>query len=395
MNNEFAIHHSNATSVTTEGFRHSITINQIRLFPLRAIGGVSPKMAIGSMPTRPALLVRIDDTDGCHGWGEVWANFPPRANQHKAHLIEDVITPAIKGTSFVEPREVEIQLRETLSVYFLHIGQQQIFEHILAGLDTALWDLALRKEGKSFAEFMQLTRTEAPTYASSINVPDLERLIPHHTNLGQKFFKIKIGFLGKDEQKAVARAHELCPNDARLMIDSNQSWALKEAQETLASLEAFDPYFAEESLPANAPLKEWEQLANATSIPLAGGENIYGINNFQAMANAGLKILQPDVAKWGGVTGALDLAAQLPAGTQLWPHFMGSAVGQMAAVSIAAAVGEQQVSESVCEVDVNDNQLREDLCGDVGRINQGCVELQKAPGLVAEPLTEQLKELAA
>ena len=338
------------------------------------------------MPTRPALLIRIEDTDGCFGWGEVWANFPPRANLHKAHIIEDVMAPHLQGARFVEPREIGTLLRKQFSIYFVHIGQLKVFEHILAGVDTALWDLALRKAGRSFVEFLGLSDLSAQCYATSINADDLERLIPHHASLGQTHFKLKIGFAEHGNRELVERAARLCPRGSRIMVDSNQSWTLETAKETLGSLEDLAPYFAEESLPANAPLADWENLASSTAIPLAGGENIYGVENFCAMANAGLRILQPDVTKWGGVTGALDLAGAMPEGTYLWPHFMGTAVGQIAALSITAVLGET----SSCEVDVNENALRTDLCGDVIAVKNGRVNLPSEPGLVIPPILDRL-----
>jgi len=371
-------------------FRHSIKIASVETFALRASGGVSPNMALGSMPTRPALLVRLTDSDGCYGWGEVWANFPPRASLHKAHIIEDVITPKLIGESYTQPREVEQYLRRNLSVYFLHIGQCQVFEHIIAGLDTALWDLALRKDNQSFKAFMQIEDSSAATYASSININDLESLIPHHTKLGQRYFKVKIGFLADSDREMVETACSTLEPGARIMIDSNQSWDLQNAKEALQSLEPFKPFFAEESLAANAPLSHWEELAKATKIPLAGGENIYGVEQFLSMASAGLTVLQPDVAKWGGVTGALDLAAKLPAGTALWPHFMGTAVGQMAALSITAAINEG----SMCEVDVNRNVLRTELCGNVTKIENGHINLPDSSGLLCEPEKEFLIKFA-
>jgi L-alanine-DL-glutamate epimerase-like enolase superfamily enzyme len=108
------------------------------------------------------------------------------------------------------------------------------------------------------------------------------------------------------------------------------------------------------------------------------------------MANAGMKVLQPDVAKWGGVTGALKLASELPKGCKLWPHFMGTAVGQMAALSVTAAIGEN----TVCEMDVNQNKLRTELCGDAMSIEQGYVQLHAAPGLVCEPTEPRLQAFA-
>lgn len=34
-----------------------------------------------------------------------------------------------------------------------------------------------------------------------------------------------------------------------------------------------------------------------------------------------------DVAKWAGVSGALDLAKAAPDDVLIWPHFMGTAAG--------------------------------------------------------------------
>ena len=369
------------------GFKNTISIASIGVHPIRARDGVSPQMALGTMPTRPALLVRIEDTSGCFGWGEIWANFPPRANIHKAHIVEDVVAPHLHNMAFTDPVEVQDELREKLSVYFVHVGQTEVFEHILAGIDTALWDLALRHAGQSFSEFMGLADSNAKTYATSINAGDLERLIPKHASMGQTYFKLKIGFAEHGCARIVERAADICPSGAHVMVDSNQSWSLEDAKTSLESIEEFSPYFAEEALRADAPLQDWEALARATNIPLAGGENIYGIKNFCSMANAGMKVLQPDVAKWGGVSGALTLAKKVPDDVLIWPHFMGTAVGQMAALSVTAALGNR----AACEVDVNENALRTELCGEVINIENGCVSLMNERGLVAAPRPDCLE----
>ena len=362
-----------------------MTLDQIALYPLRASGGVSPSMPLGTMPTRPALLVSLSDAQGCTGWGEVWANFPPRANSHKQHLIEDVIAPKLTGFTFVDPREVNQYLRESLSIYFLHVGQEHVFEHILAGLDTALWDLALRSAGRSFVEHMRIS-ADARCYASSVNPDDLEEKFTEHGQLGQNHFKLKLGFADEEDLAFVARAASICPTGSHIMVDSNQCWGLEQATRMLASLEQFDPLFAEEPIAANAPLRDWEQLARSTEIPLAAGENIYGIDNFLAMIDAGLTVVQPDVAKWGGISGALDLARALPSNISLWPHFMGTAVGQVASLSITASIGDT----SVCEMDVNTNPLRADLCGNALDISAGKIALPTDPGLVVPPLSQSL-----
>ena len=371
-------------------FNNDITLSSVMLYPLNAIGGVSPNMALGQMPVRPALLLKLVDSDGCFGWGEIWSNFPPRANLHKAHLMEDVVNKHLIGTRFTAPAELVETLRHSLSVYFLHIGQSEIFEHILAGIDTAAWDLALRKANVSFAEFMGIS-PHAQCYASSLNSGDLSDRLIRHADLGQTEFKLKIGFAANEDLKFVADAASRLPTDSHLMIDSNQSWDLSSAARILERLEEFDLLFAEEPIRADCDAKEWETLASKTDIALAAGENIYGIPRFLEMAEAGVKYLQPDVAKWGGVSGALALAEAMPDGCVLWPHFMGSAVGQQAGLAISAAIGR----DSKCEMDVNENALRSHLCGDALHIANGCVTLPKNSGLLLPPSEEALVRYSA
>ena len=371
-------------------FKDDVTLSSVRLYPLNATGGVSPNMALGQMPVRPALLIQLIDKDGCFGWGEIWSNFPPRANVHKAHLMEDVVNKHLIGAKFTAPSELIDQLRKSLSVYFLHIGQREVFEHILAGVDTAAWDLCLRKANTSFADFMAIS-SQAQCYASSLNPNDLENRLNLHADLGQTEFKLKIGFEAETDIEFVANAARRLPENGHLMIDSNQSWDIVSATVLLQRLEDFDLLFAEEPIRADCPAREWERLTESTSIALAAGENIYGVEQFLEMAEAGVKYLQPDVAKWGGMTGALDLADKIPDSCVLWPHFMGSAVGQQAGLAISAAIG----NASKCEMDVNENALRSKLCADVLAIEKGCVALSDAPGLITPPSPDALIQFSA
>lgn len=368
------------------GFSRTITLQAVELFPLVARGGVSPDMALGRMPVRPALLIKLIDSDGCFGWGEIWANFPARANIHKAHLVEDVLAPTLVGATFTEPDDLTAKLRSAFCTYFLHIGQNRVFEHLLAGIDCAAWDLALRSAGKSFAQFLDISPF-AQSYASSLNRDDLGRRFNDHAAAGQNDFKLKIGFDHSRDLDFVAAAHTTKPDRARLMVDSNQSWSAETAREALAALADYDLLFAEEPIRADADFKDWEALAASSSIALAGGENFYGLDQFIAFGNAGVKILQPDVAKWGGVSGALALAEALPAGCRLWPHFMGSALGQEAALSVSAAIGVS----SKCEMDVNENPLRTGLTAEPLTIDQGRVALTTDPGLCRPPTESALK----
>ena len=55
----------------------SISIARIEAFLFRAEVKEPVKTSFGSIPRRSVLLLRVEDVEGAHGWGEVWCNFPP------------------------------------------------------------------------------------------------------------------------------------------------------------------------------------------------------------------------------------------------------------------------------------------------------------------------------
>ena len=48
------------------------------------------KVAFGTFRHRPFVLVRITDSEGAQGWGEVWANWPAVGAEHRARLAIDI-----------------------------------------------------------------------------------------------------------------------------------------------------------------------------------------------------------------------------------------------------------------------------------------------------------------
>ena len=97
------------------------------------------------------------------------------------------------------------------------------------------------------------------------------------------------------------------------MLDANQAWDLATARHMADRLHEFAPAWLEEPLRADRPISEWQQLASSTRIPLAAGENLIGTEAFESMIGSGaLGVVQPDLAKWGGVSGCLPVIAANP-----------------------------------------------------------------------------------
>lgn len=63
-----------------------IRIAKVEAFAYRVPIAVPIKVAFGTFRDRPFVLVRVTDTDGAEGWGEIWCNWPSVAAKHRARL---------------------------------------------------------------------------------------------------------------------------------------------------------------------------------------------------------------------------------------------------------------------------------------------------------------------
>ena len=341
------------------------------------------RTAFGTMHDRPAVLVRAEDPDGTVGWGEVWCNFPGCGAEHRARLIETEIAPRLTGRAWPLPGHATRALERGLRVLALQTGEWGPLASCIAGADIALWDLAARKAGLPLARLLGGTAASVPVYASGLNPDAADAAIPRLRAVGYTAFKVKIGFDAAEDLALLSRlAGAMAPGEA-LMADVNQGWDLAAALAMAPALSKLPLQWLEEPLPADAAPADWQALAAACTIPLAAGENLRGLPAFSAAAAAGsLSVIQPDICKWGGITGGLAAARAIrAAGRRYCPHFLGAGVGLAASAHVLAAAG----GDGLLEVDANDNPLRHTLGTGLPAVSGGRLALPHGPGLGVTP----------
>jgi L-alanine-DL-glutamate epimerase-like enolase superfamily enzyme len=337
------------------------------------------RTSFGVMHARPALLVRVEDDSGAVGVGEIWCNFPACGAEHRARLVDTVLGPLLEAADVSDPRAAFDALTARTAVLALQSGEHGPLQQCIAGLDIALWDLAARRAGEPLWRFLGGTRSRVPVYASGLNPDHPEQLALRCRHQGHRAFKLKVGF-GEARDLANLRAmRDALGQDAPLMTDANQAWDLVTARRMAAAMAPFRLGWLEEPLRADRPWSEWRALATAAPMPLAAGENVAGDDGFAALREAGaVGVVQPDAAKWGGISGCLPVArATLAAGLRYCPHYLGGGIGLLASAHLLAAAG----GDGLLEVDANPNPLRELTCGAVGNVRDGHVQLGEAPGL--------------
>jgi len=96
--------------------------------------------SFGAIVARNNVLLRVEDQDGAHGWGEIWASFPPRGAENKVRLLESIVLPTALGRRYQNPAEAWNDLTRRMRRHTLQSAEPGPFAACLAGIDVALWD---------------------------------------------------------------------------------------------------------------------------------------------------------------------------------------------------------------------------------------------------------------
>lgn len=366
-----------------------VKVAQVTAYPLRAHVRQGPESSLGSMPVRQGCLVRMEDCDGAYGWGEIWCNFPPHAAESRAWLVRDIIAPCLQGQIFQDWRELRPALEQKLLRMMIHTGESGAFAQCFAGIDMAVADLCARRVNMGMSQFLGGSgTTSVGTYASTPSSGNLELQCGEIKNAGHTAIKLKIGYEPARDIAAIKTARESLGTEFSIMVDANQAWNYSLAKTQISALEPFRIDFIEEPLLANEDLSIWKRLSEHSSIPLAAGENISSQARFENHINDhSLHVVQPDVAKWGGISGALNVARYAHAReAQCYLHFMGTGLGMAASLHVLAGLG----GDGRVELDVNENPLRTGL-GEINlAVSNGRLSVPGGTGFGFEPDSSEL-----
>lgn len=357
------------------------TIEKVECWVFRAPIAEPVANAFGAMTNRPALFLRITASDGAWGWGEVFSNFPQVGAEHRARLIDSIFAPLLTGVAADDPAPAGALLAERTRRMAIQCGEPGPFAQIAGAVDQALWDIAARRQSMPLWKLLG-GQPRVRVYASGIGPEHVvETALAKHAE-GYRAFKIKVGFGSDKDVASLAALRAALGDAATIMCDANQAWTADNAAARIAELAPYRPLWIEEPIPADHSHPAWSALAAASAIPLAAGENLRGQQAFDEAIDAGyLRYVQPDVGKWGGISGGLAVAKRAAARNVAYcPHWLAGGVGLAASMHALAGSGG---ADGHAEIDANPNPLREDVFRFA--IVDGWVTLSDAPGLGVEP----------
>lgn len=337
------------------------------------------RTSFGTMATRPAILVELEEADGVKGVGESWCNFPAWAPWERMATL-DGIRHLVEGQEVHDVAKTTSSLLQRLAPLTRQWGAPGPVHQAVSAVDIALWDVQGQMVGKPLHSLLGGPATsQVPVYASGLGPPDPVGLAAPLYESGVRLLKLKVGFGRERDAAHLAALREAYP-DAEIALDANQAWTHGEAVHAVERLLAQGPCrWLEEPVPADE-LETLQALRQELAVPIAGGENYYGLAGFERVLDArALDVVQPDVAKTGGVSQAFAVAAATAdRGLHYAPHYLGGAVGFVATLHCFAAAGRNGLA---VEMDANPNPLASELLQDPLHVRDGFVGIPEGPGL--------------
>jgi D-galactarolactone cycloisomerase len=357
-------------------------IARIATHPLRVTLPTAQVTGQATFAAIEIVIVEIETKSGLVGWGECLAR---RGSAAYADFIDEVIAPVLIGRDALDRRRLWKAMRAPLSG---RIGGMQI--EALAGCDIALWDIAGKAAGLPVHKLLGgMGRTHVAAYASSINWADdatVEKEVASALKAGFREIKVKLGHPIPDAVRRAKFIRKLTGDGVKLGVDANWVYDVNDALVVGRALADKGYVFFEE--PIRPEDREgYRNLAAKLPIRLAAGESDFTAGHaLISLHDRSLGLIQPDVARAGGITETWRIAELAAAHhTAYAPH-----VGWSGALCVAASLQLAAAAESFLtfECMVYDNALRQKLTtepiGDARLLKDGMVPVPQGPGLGVE-----------
>lgn len=296
-------------------------------------------MSLEPYRTVSEIVVEIETDTGIVGIGEIHG----RPLDKIAGILNDVFAPALKGRDPLDTSAIwedlflyahsrkGTALSESHGQPHFGAGARPQVMAALAGVDIALWDVKGKAVNLPVYKLLGGHDPHIPAYASGgyygpsgeAAINGLVEEMTSYTALGFNAVKMKVG--GQPIPVDVARVRavrEAVGPDVDIMLDANIAYDVPDAIQAARAFEPLSPRWFEEPVRWYDSVFGTGQVAQATRIPIASGESeLHRWGCRDLILHAGVRVMQFDATRAGGVTEWLRVAAYAAAhGVVMAPH---------------------------------------------------------------------------
>jgi galactonate dehydratase len=334
------------------------------------------------------LFVKVDTTDGLHGWGECYTQ-ADRDQSITAHVQQ--LGRYLLGRDAAQIR------------HFTHWAYHDFaakrgaldFWSAVSGLEQALWDLAGKRVGLPVVDLLggpcrERVRVYANGWYSGARTPH-DYAARAKATVARGFTALKFDpfpgpwrtHISREAERAVVATvgavREAVGPDVDLLIEVHRRLAPMHATRVARLLEPFDPFWYEEPVSAR-DLGALTECRRDIRLPIVTGEELYTRFEFrEVFERRAADIINPDVCNVGGIDELRAIAAMAEAyHVVVSPHNYNSpTVGLAATLHVSAAIPNFLITEYF----VNFEPRGLELATPGFRVDRGYIEVPRTPGL--------------
>ena len=335
------------------------------------------RYSAGLCTARVTSLVFVRTDDGRTGIGSCYSH-PGLVDL----VINHQLAPLLRGK---DASDVE-GLWRLMNGITLWYGRKGAALSALGGIDVALWDLRGKAAGKPVWELLGGRGVQGcPAYASALLWKDTPaQLAEEAGTLAARGFhrmKMRMGQSEAYDTQAVRAVRKAVGPSVDVMTDAGMRYHVALARRVGRVLEECKAFWFEEPF-APDDIDSYAELRGTVGVPIAAGENEFGVDGFRELVRAkAVDIVQADASRAGGIT-PIAAVARLAreAGLRFAPHTWSDAVAVIANAHVVAA----SPNGVTVELDQTGNPFIERLLLEPLRVRDGMLALSNRPGLGVE-----------
>lgn len=208
------------------------------------------------------------------------------------------------------------------------IGRRGMTTRTISAIDIGLWDIRAKVAGLPLYKLLGGYRDRVPTYVAGgyyeegKGLKELAQEMESNVEMGARAVKMKIGAVPiREDAERVKAVRDAVGPDVKVLVDANCAYRYYDAIQLAKRIEEYDIFWFEEPVQPD-DYAGHRKVAQATTIPIAAGENEYTKYGFRdLLATEAVAVLNSDAKILGGVTEFMKVAALAQANyVDIAPH---------------------------------------------------------------------------